>query len=122
MYQIFQNVKSPRKKQIFSIYCHIVFQIVFQHKKKFPLKGTFLVMVRITEFESARVSPLTPEISASTSSAISAFAMNIITLSLKNIQIIFIFVYLIYSDPFEWQFHQYRYINLFAQEIHSIHS
>ena len=29
-------------------------------------------MVRITEFESARVSPLTPEISASTSSAISA--------------------------------------------------
>ena len=34
-------------------------------------------MVRITEFESARVSPLTPEISASTSSAISALLIYI---------------------------------------------
>lgn len=36
-------------------------------------------MVRITEFESARVSPLTPEISASTSSAISALLIYITT-------------------------------------------
>lgn len=36
-------------------------------------------MVRITEFESARVSPLTPEISASTSSAISALLTYITT-------------------------------------------
>lgn len=42
-------------------------------------------MVRMTEFESARVSPLTPEISASTGSATSALP-SYYTRDLKNVQ------------------------------------
>ena len=42
-------------------------------------------MVRTTEFESAWVAPLTPEISASTSSAMSAFASSLYYSIFKNL-------------------------------------
>lgn len=64
LYRISQVIFFMKFHFLVPFWCH--------KKEKALFLGLFQSMVRITEFESARVAPLTPEISASTSSAISA--------------------------------------------------